>query len=99
MNDLERWAQPAGLMASREDRAHSRAVASVIHNARETAIKIDAAAANTGRAMDRLAALDSQRQALANGNPTLDAVLVRIEVGFAIVSEQHLRSQSAGYGL
>jgi hypothetical protein len=102
MNELERWgnhSRPTGLVKSRDDRAHARAVAAVIHEARETAVKIDAAAANTGRVMDRLAALDSQRHSLANGNPTLDAVLMRIEVGFAIVSEQHLRNQNAGFGL
>lgn len=100
MNDLERWAtRPTSIVPSREERAHSRAVASAIHNARETAVKIDAAAANTARVMDRIAVLDAQRQALGNGNPALDAVLMRIEVGFAVVSEQHLRNQNAGFGL
>ena len=92
MNELERWGtRPASIIPSRQERAHGQAVQAIIYDAKEAALRVDAEAAVTSRIMDRAADLDAHRIALAHNNPTLDAVLMRIEVGFAIKAEQHQR--------
>lgn len=98
MNELEVWGRRSvPLVPSREQRAHAGAMTKVAHSAQETALRVDAAAAITARIFDRAAALDAQRQALAHNNPTLDAVLMRIEVGFAVTAEA-LQRESSGNG-
>ena len=83
MNELERWANPnSGLVVSREERVHRRAVARLVNETRFAGLKVDAEAALTGRIMERAVDLDTYRKRLANGDPVLDAVLTRIEVTF-----------------
>lgn len=82
-SELERWANPGSrLVPSREERAHKKAVDQLVHETRLNGLKVDAEAALTGRIMERAVDLDSYRKALSNGDPVLDAVLTRIEVGF-----------------
>lgn len=100
MNDLELWGRrPAALVPSREERAHQKAMQGIVHEAQESAMKVDAEAAVTARIMERAADLDAHRLALAKNNPTLDAVLTRIEVNFAIKAEQHQRNFGSRFGL
>ena len=74
-NELERWANPSiRLVPSRSQRQHKKAVERVVQETQLGGLKIDAEAALTG--------LDSYRRQLANGDPVLDAVLTRIEIGF-----------------
>ncbi|RNI17027.1 hypothetical protein [Flexivirga caeni] len=82
-NELERWADARhSLIPSKEERQHSRAVAGLIRETKFHGLKVDAEAALTGRIMERAVDLDNHRRQLANGDPVLDAVLARIEVGF-----------------
>lgn len=100
MNDLERWGQrPTSIIASREERGHTKKMDAIVFEAQETALQIDADAAVTSRIMDRAASLNAHRIALAQGNPTLDAVLMRIEIGFAIKAEQRQREYGRRFGL
>lgn len=83
MSELERWANPSSrLVPSRDERIHRKAVEKVVNDTRLTGLKVDAEAALAGRIMERAVDLDSYRKHLANGDPVLDAVLTRIEVGF-----------------
>ena len=83
-NELARWAQgnPSSLV-SREERQHKAAVSNLVREARFTGLKIDAEAALTGRIMERIVDIDGYRKSLANGDPVLDSVLVRVEINFA----------------
>ena len=83
MSELERWAEcRSSLVPSREDRANKKAVAHLVRETKFAGLKVDAEAALTGRIMERAVDVDGYRRALANGDPTLDAVLTRIEIGF-----------------
>lgn len=83
MSELERWANPSkGIIPSREERAHRRELDHVVRETKLAGLKVDAEAAVTGRIMERAVDLDNYRKSLANGDPILDAVLTRIEVGF-----------------
>lgn len=81
---LQSWAEgrPSGIVASREERHHRKEVDNLVRETRLNGLKVDAEAALTGRIMERAVDIDSYRRALANGDPTLDAVLTRIEIGF-----------------
>lgn len=82
-NELERWAEnKRALIPTREERQHTRAVANLVRETKFQGLKVDAEAALTGRIMERAVDLDNYRRQLANGDPVLDAVLSRIEVGF-----------------
>lgn len=82
-NELERWAENRrGLVPSKDERQHSRAVGNLVRETKFASLKVDAEAALTGRIMERAVDLDGYRRSLANGDPVLDAVLTRIEVGF-----------------
>ena len=79
MSELERWASPSrGLVPSRDERTHKKAVERLVNETKFAGLKVDAEAALTGRIMERAVDLDNYRKSLANG----DAVLTRIEVGF-----------------
>ena len=83
MSELERWANPSSrLVTTRDERIHKKAVEKVVNDTRLTGLKVDAEAALAGRIMERAVDLDSYRKQLANGDPVLDAVLTRIEIGF-----------------
>lgn len=82
-NELERWAKPQQrLVPSREEKRHNKAVEQLVNQTRIAGLQVDAEAALTGRIMERAVDLDQYRQQLANGDPVLDAVLTRIEVGY-----------------
>lgn len=92
-NELARWAENrTGIVPSRADREHSRAVARLTRATLFEGLKIDAEAALTGRIMERTVDLDNYRRSLANGDPVLDAVLTRIEVGFVDKAQRHQRN-------
>lgn len=83
MSELERWANPSSrLVPTRDERVHRKAIEKVMNDTRLTGLKVDAEAALAGRIMERAVDLDGYRKHLANGDPVLDAVLTRIEVGF-----------------
>lgn len=90
-NELARWAdnRPT-LIPSREERQHTKAVANLVRETRVAGLRVDAEAALTGRIMERTVDLDQHRRSLANGDPVLDAVLTRIEIGFV---DKALRTQ------
>ncbi|GAA1508665.1 hypothetical protein [Nocardioides humi] len=82
-SELERWAKPQqSIIVSREERQHNKAVAGLVRETKLAGLKVDAEAALTGRIMERAVDLDQYRQQLANGDPVLDAVLTRIEIGY-----------------
>ncbi len=84
-NELERWAnggRAISPLVSRAERTHQKAVAHLVRETKFNGLKVDAEAALTGRIMERAVDLDQYRKSLANGDPVLDAVLTRIEVGF-----------------
>lgn len=83
MNELERWASPnSSILPSREAKRHNKAVERVVNETKIAGLQVDAEAALTGRIMERTVDLDQYRRQLANGDPVLDAVLTRIEVGY-----------------
>ena len=83
MSELERSASPSrGHVPSRDERTHKNAVERLVNETKFAGLKVDAEAALTGRIMERAVDLDNYRKSLANGDPVLDAVLTRIEVGF-----------------
>jgi hypothetical protein len=83
MSELERWANPSkSVIPSREVRAYKKAVEQKVHETKLAGLHVDAEAALAGRIMERAVDLDGYRKHLANGDPVLDAVLTRIEVGF-----------------
>lgn len=83
MNELERWAnRTPRILPSKDERTHTRAVERVVRETKLNGLKVDAEAALTGRIMERAVDLDGYRKSLANGDPVLDAVLTRIEIGF-----------------
>lgn len=89
MNELERWAQPSSsIIPSKEDRQYSKAVAALMNQTGLAGLRIDAEAFLTGRIMERAVDLDGYRKQLANGDPVLDAVLTRIELGFVDKAER-----------
>jgi len=82
-NELERWAKPQqSIITSRDERQHNKAMAGLVRETKMAGLKVDAEAALTGRIMERAVDLDQYRRQLANGDPVLDAVLTRIEVGY-----------------
>lgn len=82
-SELERWAGPSsGIIPSRDERIHRKAVDRLVRETQFAGQRVDAEAALTGRIMERVVDLDGYRRHLANGDPVLDAVLTRIEVGF-----------------
>ena len=84
-NELERWAsggRGASPLVSRAERTHQKAVANLVRETKINGLKVDAEAALTGRIMERVVDLDAYRRSLANGDPVLDSVLARIEIGF-----------------
>lgn len=100
MNDLERWGKRTqSIIPSREERVHNQAMQAVTYDARETALRLDAEAAITARFMDRAVDIDQHRKALAGDDPVLNAVLMRIELGFVAKGEQHQRGFGAGLRL
>jgi hypothetical protein len=89
VNELERWAQPsASIIPSKEDRQHSKAVAALVNETKLAGLRLDAEAVLTSRIMERAVDLDNFRKQLANGDPVLDAVLTRIELGFVDKAER-----------
>lgn len=83
MNELERWAGSSGrLVASKEERTHRRAVDRLVNETKFAGLRVDAEAALTGRIMERAVDIDQHRKSLAGNDETLNAVLLRIEVGF-----------------
>lgn len=92
-NELTRWAENRpNMMPSRAEREHSRAVSALVRATQFEGLKIDAEAALTGRIMERTVDLDNYRRSLANGDPVLDAVLARVEVGFVDKAQRHQRN-------
>lgn len=83
MSELERWAKPGGAMLpSKDERRHRASVERLVRETKLAGLQVDAEAALTGRIMERTVDLDAYRRSLANGDPVLDAVLTRIEIGF-----------------
>lgn len=83
MNELERWAgSSGGLIPNRDERTHRRAVDRLVRETKFAALRVDAEAALTGRIMERAVDIDQYRKSLAGNDETLNAVLLRIEVGF-----------------
>lgn len=84
MSELQRWAEnrPA-LIPSRTEREHKKAVEKLVAETKFSGLKIDAEAALTGRIMERVCDVDQYRRSLAQGDPVLDSVLTRVELGFA----------------
>lgn len=100
MSELERWANRSpGLLPSKDERTHQRAVANLVRETKLGGLKIDAEAALTGRIMERAVDLDAYRRSLANGDPILDAVLTRIEVGFVDKAERIQRTFGSEFPL
>lgn len=90
-SELQRWADNRpSIIPSRDERQHLKAVANLVRETKFAGLKVDAEAALTGRIMERAVDLDQHRRSLANGDPVLDAVLSRIEIGFV---DKALRTQ------
>lgn len=63
MSELERWASPSrGLVPSRDERTHRKAVDRLVNETKFAGLKVDAEAALTGRIMERAVDLDGYRR-------------------------------------
>lgn len=92
-NELARWAENRpSIFPSRAEREHSQAVSALVRATQFEGLKVDAEAALARRIMERAVDLDQYRRSLANGDPVLDAVLTRIEVGFVDKAQRHQRN-------
>ncbi len=92
MNELEQWGNgSAGLAPRRNKHAHDQVVKRIMFDAKEVALKIDATAAVTEHLMDRAVRVDQYRRNLAGNDPTLNAILTRIELGFVAAGERYQR--------
>ncbi|GAC50991.1 hypothetical protein [Gordonia aichiensis] len=99
-NELERWGSPSSnLVPSRAERAHRKAVERLTQDTRYAGLRVDAEAALTGRIMERAVDIDGYRKQLANGDPVLDAVLTRIEIGFVDKAERIQRKFGSEFPL
>lgn len=98
MNEVTQWTGGGTLEPRRPSRSLKGDSRSIVENARKTALELDALAAVYGRAMERAVDLDNHRSALASNNPELDAVLVRLELGFVSAVESKLRSHTSRFG-
>jgi hypothetical protein len=98
MNELEKWGERSPRVPSREDRAHGRAVGKVKRDTQMAALTVDAHAALSGRIMERAVDIDNYRRSLAGDDPTLNAVLTRIELGFVTNAERIQRSFGSEFG-
>lgn len=88
-NELERWGNASkNIIPSKEERAHRRELDKIVRETKRAGLQVDAEAALTGRIMERAVDLDTYRRSLANGDPVLDAVLTRIEVGFVVKAQR-----------
>jgi len=97
-SELQRWAdnRPSNI-PSREERQHTKAVANLVRETKFAGLKVDAEAAVTGRIMERTVDLDQHRRSVANGDPVLDAVLTRIEIGFVDKALRHQRNFGSAF--
>ncbi|WP_022907528.1 hypothetical protein [Curtobacterium sp. B18] len=100
MNDLEQWGKrSSGFAVNRTERTHNQAMQNIVNEAREVGMRLDAEAAVAARFMERAVDLDNHRKALAGDDPTLNAVLLRIELGFVAKGERHQRGFNSGFRL
>jgi hypothetical protein len=100
VSQIERLGQSRpGLVPSRQERLHQRALERVVLDTKLTATKVDAEAALTGRIMERVVDVDGYRRALAGDDETLNSVLTRIELGFIAKAERIQRNFGSEFGL
>lgn len=99
MNELTQWGGGGGLEPRRPSRGIKREGRDIVERTRKTALEVDALTALYGRAMERTVDLDHHRQALASNNPELNAVLIRLELGFVANVESKLREHNSKFGL
>lgn len=90
-SDRPNWFVP------RAEREHAARVDALVRTTKLAGLRVDAEAALTGRIMERTVDRDSHRRALANGDPVLDSVLTRIEVGFVDKALRHQRDFGTGW--
>lgn len=99
MNELDKWGGVSPLVPSNMSRASKKTAKSVVEQTRLTGLELEGEAALWGRGMELIADLDNYRQLLAQGNPELNAVLVRFELGFAASAEKTIRNARSPFGL
>ncbi|PLS77622.1 MAG: hypothetical protein CYG59_22850 [Chloroflexi bacterium] len=106
-NEIDRFRQPQerGLStifnrsAAASQRDQARQMANVKQDVQVTAFKVDGAAAVAGYTMERAVQLDMQRRALADGDETLNSILIEIEVGFIQQAKSIQRRLYDGWGI
>lgn len=100
MNELERWgARSTSIIPSRDERLANKAAGQLVRGTRFAGLRVNAEAALTGRIMERVVDIDAYRRQLANGDPVIDAVLTRIEIGFVDKSVQIQRNFGSEFPL
>lgn len=85
------------LIPTKAEREHGRATNALVRATQLQGMRVDAEAALTGRIMERTVDLDNYRRSLAGGDPVLDSVLTRIEVGFVDKALRHQRDFGSGW--
>lgn len=75
------------------DRPSRRSIKKIIDEAKILGVELDADAALWARGMELVTDLDHYRHTLAQGDPALNAVLVRFELGFAASAERTIRKR------
>ncbi|PZE75335.1 hypothetical protein [Curtobacterium sp. MCBD17_019] len=86
--DLLRSNRSASLLATREEKQHKRALEAIVFQARENALKGDAAAALVSRAMEQTVDLYKYGQTLAGDDPLLAGVMNRFVAGYVASAER-----------
>lgn len=90
--ELTPYTERQSLIPTRAEREHTRATNALVRATQLQGMRVDAEAALTGRIMERTVDLDNYRRGLAGGDPVLDSVLTRIEVGFVDKALRHQRN-------
>lgn len=98
--DLLRGGQrPGALLPTRADKQHDQAVQAIVYEAKENALKGDAAAAIASRSMERTVDLYKYGQTLAGDDPMLAAVMNRFVGNFVASAERRQREFDAAFRL
>lgn len=97
MNELNKWGN-AGLTPRRTTKATAKTAQGIVENVRLTGMELEGEAALWGRGMELITDIDNYRQLLAQGNPELNAVLIRFELGFAASAEKTIRNRNSPFG-
>ena len=97
--ELLRGPRPATLLPTRAEKQHNQTVQAIVYEAKENALRGDAAAAIASRSMERTVDLYKYGKTLAGDDPMLAGVMNRFVANFVASAERRQRDFDAGFRL